>query len=114
MNTPLFNKSRILRIFRPAGVIAGLALLPLATLTNAADTKPTAAEISKARAECAAQKHKVKAMESANADDPQLPEARKAWAQACGHAQDLISAASGIPPPAPAPDPNAATAAAPQ
>lgn len=114
MKTALFNNSRILRNFRAGSLVVGLALLPLATAANAADAKPSAAEISKARAQCAAEKRKVQAMESANADDPALSAARLTWAQACGHAQDLISAASGIPPPVPAPDPNAPAAAAPQ
>ncbi|GEM_PF-6329806 len=112
MNTPLFNNSRILRSLKSCFFIAGLALLPFTAPVSAADTKPTAAEISKARAECAAHKQKVRALETANEDDPQLPAERAAWASACGHAQDLISAASGIRPPAPAPDPNAAAAAA--
>lgn len=112
MNTLLFDNFRILRKFQACTLVASLMLLPFATPAQAANAKPTAAEISKARAECAAHKQKVRALESANEDDPQLPAARAAWASACGHAQDLISAASGIPPPAPAPDPNA-TAAAP-
>lgn len=107
MDTLSFNNSRILRNFKACAFVASLALLPFSAPVNAADTKPTAAEISKARAECAAQKQKVRKLESTNADDPQLTSARAAWAHACGQAQDLISAASGIPPPAPAPDPNA-------
>ena len=112
MNTTLFNNTRSSRRLAACALVTGLLLLPLAGLVNAGDAKPTAAEISKARAECAAQKQKVRALESANEDDPQLASARATWARACGHAQDLISAASGIPPPTPAPDPNAAGAAA--
>lgn len=111
MNTSLLSKSRILRIPRTGFLLAILALAAVTTVAAAADAKPTAAEISKARADCAAHKHKVHAIENANQDDPQLPAERAAWASACGHAQDLISAASGISPPAPAPDPNAAGAA---
>jgi uncharacterized membrane protein len=107
MDTPLFNNSLILRKSKACALAASLALLSLATPLQAAETRPTAAEISKARAQCAVHKQKVRALESANENDPQLPSERTAWASACGHAQDLISAASGIPPPAPAPDPNA-------
>lgn len=110
MDKPLFNNSRFLRNFKACAFVASLALMPLAAPVSAADAKPSAAEISKARAECAAHKQKIHAMESANEDDPQLTSARAAWASACGHAQDLINAASGIPPPAPAPDPNAPAA----
>lgn len=112
MNTSLRSNSSLLRNLRTGLLLmAGLALLSVATAAGAADAKPTAAEINKARAECAAHKQKVHALENANENDPQLPAARAAWASACGHAQDLISAASGIPPPEPAPDPNAAGAA---
>lgn len=107
MDNVLFNKSRILRNLQACSAAAGLALMSLSTPVSAADAKPTAAEISKARAECAEQKRKVRALESANADDAQVAAARLVWAHACGQAQDLISAASGIPPPAPGPDPNA-------
>lgn len=108
MNIALFNDSRILRNFKITSVIAGLTLMSFVPPAVAADPKPTAAEITKARAECNAEKRKVQSMETANADDPQLTTARQSWAHTCGHAQDLISAASGIAPPAPAPDPNAA------
>jgi hypothetical protein len=109
MKTFLFNNSWVLRNFKAGTAIVGLALWAWAMPASAADAKPTAAEISKARAQCAAEKRKVKAMESADPDNPQLSAARLTWAQACGHAQDLISAASGAPPPAPVPaaDPNA-------
>jgi hypothetical protein len=110
MDTLPFKNSPILRNFKAHALLASLALLPFAAPVNAADTKPTAAEVSKARAECAAQKQKVRKIESANEDDPQLTSARATWASACGHAQDLINAASGVPPPAPSPDPNAPAA----
>lgn len=112
MNTSLFSNSRILRNLKSGSLVASLALLTITTSAMAADAKPTAAEISKARAECSAQKQKVHALENANENDPQLTDARATWVRACGHAQDLINAASGAKPPAPAPDPNAAAAGA--
>lgn len=114
MNTSLSGKFSTLRSLGTGLLMAGITLLSVTTVADAGDAKPTAAEISKARGDCAAHKRKVHAMENSNENDPELPAARAAWASACGHAQDLISAASGTPPPepapAPAPDPNAADA----
>jgi len=75
--------------------VAGLALLSLAPAVNAADAKPTHAEIQKARAVCAQHKHKFKAFEKAHAKDPTLAEKRMEWAKSCYQAQDLINAAKG-------------------
>lgn len=106
--TPM-NFAQILRSLKaPTATI--LALLAFSTTAYAADAKPTAKEIAKARAECAMQKQKVRALENANADEAKLTPALAEWEHACGHAQDLISAASGIPAPKPEPDPNAAPA----
>ncbi len=98
--------AQILRKLGSTTLVLVCVLLLMPTPVKAGDTKPTATEISKARAECAMQKQKVRALESANADDSQLSAARAAWEHACGHAQDLISAGTGIPPPAPHSDPN--------
>ena len=106
MKTRPFNNFRILRNFKAGLWVINLTLLPFAA-ASAADAQPaaTAAEISKARAECAAEKRKVKALEAANAEDAQLSLARLVWSRACGHAQDLISGAASVSSPAPTPDP---------
>lgn len=58
--------------------------------------KPAAAEINKARGECAAQKQKFRALEAkSDPDSPALSSARLAWEHACGQAQALIDAAEG-------------------
>lgn len=105
--------AQILRSLGTTTAVMTCTLLALAMPAHAGDTKPTAAEITKARAECAAQKQKVRGLESASADEELVSAARVIWVRACGHAQDLMNAASGISPPKPAPDPNAAAAAAP-
>lgn len=112
MSKALFNNSRILRNFKACAAIASLALLPFAPPVGAASATPTAMEINKARAECAEQKRKVRTLESANAGEELQVAARLAWEHACGHAQELIGAASGVPPPKPTADPNAAATGA--
>ncbi|MES2490627.1 MAG: hypothetical protein V4607_12630 [Pseudomonadota bacterium] len=109
MNRFSHHSAQILRKLGSTTVLLFCMLSPLALPVYADDAKPTAAEITKARAECAMHKQKVRAIENANADDAQLPAMRLAWAQACGRAQDLITAASGTPPAKPQADPNAAT-----
>lgn len=113
MNRISRHSAQVLRKLGSTTAVLACMLSPLAMPAYADDAKPTAAEITKARAECAMHKQKVRAVENANEDDAQLPAMRLAWAQACGRAQDLITAASGTPPPKPQADPNAAGAAAP-
>lgn len=107
MNRFLRPSAQVLRKLGSTTALLACMLSPLAMPAFADDAKPTAAEITKARAECAMHKQKVRAAENANADDLELPAMRLAWAQACGRAQDLITAASGIAPPKPQADPNA-------
>lgn len=111
MRTLLSPIAQILRKLGTTTAVFAWLAMPLAAPLSAAEAKPTATEISKARSECAANKQKVHSLESASADEELISAARVTWVRACGHAQDLISAASGVAPPKPTTDPNAAAAA---
>lgn len=98
----------------PQRIALALALVSASIAFAAmADTaKPTAAQIAKARGECALQKQRVKAMEAKGDDDQKISAARLDWEHACGRAHALISAASGVADPVPSPAAAPAPAAA--
>jgi hypothetical protein len=84
---------------------AAVVVLALALPSVQAASKE---EVSKARAECASQKQKVKAMEGKGAGD-ELTAARKAWENACQQAELLMNQMNGTKEPEPAPAPEAPT-----
>lgn len=71
----------------------------------------TQQDVSKARAECAAQKQRVRAMEGSSAAES-VAAARKEWENACQRAELLINEMNGtkLPEPAAAPEPAPAPA----
>ncbi|TXH06263.1 MAG: hypothetical protein E6R07_00275 [Nevskiaceae bacterium] len=81
----------------PNRLAAALGMLAagFALCVFADDAKPSPAAVAKARGECAQQKHRVKALEAANADDAKVAAARLDWEHACDRAQALIDAAAG-------------------
>jgi hypothetical protein len=69
--------------------IVGIALLLMCSSAWAADNP-----IDQARADCAAHKMKVRALEGRMARSSELAGARKAWERSCAHAQQLMSGGS--------------------
>lgn len=84
-------------------VVTAALLATVASSTAAA--KPSAEDVSRARAECRAHKTKVQAAEKKDGADPQLAAMKLEWEHACLKAQLLLDEREGAEPPAPAPAP---------
>lgn len=105
-NTSLDRAARMPLWKRASGFASAATLMLLSVGSSAAETKPTEAEVTKARADCAAHKQRVRTLEAkVGPDDPKVAEERSAWERACAKAQSLINAAEGKSPPQPSTPP---------
>lgn len=73
----------------------GIALLSLSAGAHAGGA------VEQARADCAANKMKVRALEARMAPDRELSAARKTWEASCVRAQQVITGAADAPPASP-------------
>ena len=94
MNTSSLHDSAKSRSSPRLLSVASATLMLLWVMSpGAASGKPTAIQVNNARADCAARKHRVEALEARESDDQTLTQQRVEWEHACAHAESLMEAA---------------------